>query len=331
MHTIHPEAIDYLISVDGFSDFNGAQKEILSKDFIQYSFNYIVATNTGTGKTALAQLRIVDALKKGQKVVYISPYKAIAEEKRQDFEYYGKYGWSCISSANPDETKDNIDYSKFDIVSMTYEKFDSVLNSIRFVNGWLKKVGLLVVDEAHMISDAERGPTLESSITKVITLFDKKIRILMLSAVLPNVENVAKWINAKYGTSNWRPVDLEVGFAIYGGSSGAGNRKNGNQTKSLTDSTENKIIKSSLKPREILIKYGSLNAVNDAIQNICLINSSMDGEPPTTYTSTTTTTTTTTTTNSKNNSTNAISTRNTSVHGTDGHETLLLQSVYNTL
>jgi len=328
MHTIHPEAIDYLISVDGFSDFNGAQKEILSKDFIQYSFNYIVATNTGTGKTALAQLRIVDALKKGQKVVYISPYKAIAEEKRQDFEYYGKYGWSCISSANPDETKDNIDYSKFDIVSMTYEKFDSVLNSIRFVNGWLKKVGLLVVDEAHMISDAERGPTLESSITKVITLFDKKIRILMLSAVLPNVENVAKWINAKYGTSNWRPVDLEVGFAIYGGSSGAGNRKNGNQTKSLTDSTENKIIKSSLKPREILIKYGSLNAVNDAIQNICLINSSMDGEPPTTYTSTTTTTTTT---NSKNNSANAISTRNTSVHGTDGHETLLLQSVYNTL
>jgi replicative superfamily II helicase len=264
MQTIHHEAIDYLISVDGFSDFNGAQKEILRKDFVDYSFNYIVSTNTGTGKTALAQLRIVDALKKGQKVIYISPYKAIAEEKRHDFEYYNRYGWSCISSANPDETKDNYDYSRFSIISMTYEKFDSVLNNARFVNGWLKKVGLLVVDEAHMISDVERGPTLESSITKAMTLFDKKIRILMLSAVLPNVEKVAKWINAKYGTSNWRPVDLEVGFAIYGGN-GTGNGKSKHANKPKNDYNGSIIVNSDLKPREILIKYGSLDSISDAI------------------------------------------------------------------
>jgi replicative superfamily II helicase len=272
MQTIHPEAIDYLIYVDGFSDFNGAQKDILDKDFIDYSSNYIVATNTGTGKTALAQLRIVDTLKKGQKVIYISPYKAIAEEKRQDFEYYNKYGWSCISSANPDETKDNIDYSKFNIISMTYEKFDSVLNNARFVNGWLKKVGLLVVDEAHMISDMDRGPTLESSITKVITIFDKKIRILMLSAVLPNVRNVANWINAKYGTSNWRPVDLEVGFFIYGSS----NNKNPSTKKYLPDLGVERINNSKLKPREILVKYGSLNAINNTISNSTLNNSTID-------------------------------------------------------
>ena len=263
MDTIHPEAIDYLISVDGFSDFNGAQKDILGKGFMDYSSNYIVATNTGTGKTALAQLRIVDTLKKGQKVVYISPYKAIAEEKRQDFGYYRRYGWSCVSSSNPNETKDTTDYSKFDLISMTYEKFDSVLNNHRFVNGWLKRVGLLVVDEAHMISDAERGPTLESSITKVITIFNKKIRILMLSAVLPNVDSVAGWINAKYGTSNWRPVDLEVGFALYGS-----NTKNGHAKKKFAPvSNAEKIINSELTPKEILVKYGSLNAINKIICN----------------------------------------------------------------
>jgi replicative superfamily II helicase len=261
MDTIHPEAIDYLISVDGFSDFNGAQKEILGKGFIDYSSNYIVATNTGTGKTALAQLRIVDALKKGQKVIYISPYKAIAEEKRQDFEYYSRYGWSCTSSSNPDETKDSTDYSRFNLISMTYEKFDSVLNNHRFVNGWLKRVGLLVVDEAHMISDVERGPTIESSITKVITIFNKKIRILMLSAVLPNVDSVAGWINAKYGTSNWRPVDLEVGFALYGS-----NTKNGHTKKKLSSySDAEKTTKSELMPKEILVRYGSLNAINKII------------------------------------------------------------------
>jgi replicative superfamily II helicase len=272
MQIIHPEAIDYLISVDKFSDFNGAQKDILNKDFIDYSSNYIVATNTGTGKTALAQLRIVDTLKKGQKVIFISPYKSIAEEKRQDFEYYSKYGWSCISSANPNETKDNIDYSNFNLISMTYEKFDSVLNNIRFINGWLKRVGMLVVDEAHMISDIERGPTLESSITKVITMFDKKIRILLLSAVLPNVESVAKWINAKYGTSNWRPVDLEVGFALYGTQS-----KNDYTKKNLFNLNLEKKVKSGLKPGEILVKYGSLNAINKIIYKSNLRNKAIKG------------------------------------------------------
>ena len=274
MQTIHPEAIDYLIAKDGFFDFNGAQKEILNKDFIDYSSNYIVATNTGTGKTALAQLRIVDTLKKRQKVIFISPYKAIAEEKRQDFEYYNKYGWSSISSANPNETKDNIDYSKFNLISMTYEKFDSVLNNARFVNGWLKRVGLLVVDEAHMISDGERGPTLESSITKVITLFDKKIKILMLSAVLPNVESVANWINAKYGTSNWRPVDLQVGFALYSSNS----KINQTNKKNPLYSNLEKIIKSELEPKEILVKYGSLNAISKIINSTNFRNKTIETE-----------------------------------------------------
>ncbi len=259
MQNIHPEAIDYLISVDRFSDFNNAQKDILNKEFIDYSSNYIISTNTGTGKTALAQLRIVDTLKKGQKVIFISPYKSIAEEKRQDFGFYNKYGWSCISSSNPNETKDSIDYSKYNLISMTYEKFDSVLNNTRFVNTWLQKVGLLVVDEAHMLSDVDRGPTLESSIIKVITLFDKKIIILMLSAVLPNVESVANWIKAKYGTSNWRPVDLEIGFVL----------QNINNKKELKKNSINtnleKFFNNNINPGEMLIKYGSLDEVNKII------------------------------------------------------------------
>jgi len=259
MQTIHHEAIDYLISVCKFSDFNGAQKDILNKEFLDYSSNYIVSTHTGTGKTALAQLRIVDALKKSKKVIFISPYKAIAEEKRQDFEFYNKYGWSSISSANPNEIKDNTDYSKFDLISMTYEKFDSVLNNARFINGWLKKVGLVVVDEGHMISDLERGPTLESAITKVITIFKKKIIILMLSAVLPNVSSIANWLSAKYGTSNWRPVDLQVGFAIYGNNVKKGNLKR-NSTRLILEH-----IKNEVNSKEILVKYGSLNAINKII------------------------------------------------------------------
>lgn len=263
MPIIHHEAMDYLVSACSFRDFNGAQKDILKNEFMDYSSNYIIATNTGTGKTALAQLRIVEALKRGKKVIYISPYKAIAEEKREDFGFYNRYGWSCISSVNPNETKDTNDYSKYDIISMTYEKFDSVLNNARYIDGWLKKTGLLIVDEAHMISDAERGPTLESSITKILSFFKDKIRIVMLSAVLPNVENVAKWINAKFGTSEWRPVELEIGFTVYQGS----------KTKSKTEDRINQDIPIeqlkgfNLKPKEIFIKYGKLSKLNKIISS----------------------------------------------------------------
>ena len=63
----------------------------------------------------------------------------------------------------------------------------------------------------------------------------------MLSAVLPNVDSVANWINAKYGTSNWRPVDLQVGFAIYGN-----NSKTIKLKRNSSDSNLEKIIKSEL-------------------------------------------------------------------------------------
>ncbi len=252
--------------MENFRDFNKAQRDILHSQYLDYSSNYVIATNTGTGKTALAHLRIVDALKRGQKVIYISPYKAIAEEKRDDFDYYSRrYGWHCISSTDPNESKDSIDYFKYNIICMTYEKFDSVLNNATFVNGWMREVGLLIVDEAHMISDKERGATLEASITKALIFFSNTMRIVMLSAVLPNVEQIAKWINAKFGISSWRPIDLEVGFAIFSDGRKDGNNSNNNLKRG---SNHNNDADPFVTNRgQILVRYGSLTDINRALSS----------------------------------------------------------------
>jgi replicative superfamily II helicase len=80
------------------------------------------------------------------------------------------------------------------------------------------------------------------------------MRIVMLSAVLPNVEQIAKWINAKFGISSWRPIDLEVGFALFGDGRKRSSSSNGSRTDKNND-----ILNSLIpNPKQILVRYGSL-------------------------------------------------------------------------
>lgn len=268
LNQIHPEARDYLITVEKISDFNKAQHDVLSQGFLDYKSNFVIATHTGTGKTALAHLRIVDTLKNNLKVVYICSHKAIAEEKNKDFSFYSKYGWKSISSTELDETKDRVEYSKYHIICMTYEKFDSVLNKASTQN-WMQDVGLLVVDEGHMVADKNRGATLEAALTKILMTYQDKMRVILLSAVLPNVEDVASWLKASHATSEWRPVDLEVGFAIFDEPEKPSKRgkKNSNMTSSFGQgSTLQPRSKYDIEPGKMLARYGSMQKINSVIR-----------------------------------------------------------------
>lgn len=80
----------------------------------------------------------------------------------------------------------------------------------------MKLVKLVIIDEIHLLHD-ERGPVLESLVSRAIrksetTGFD--IRIVGLSATLPNYADVAKFIRAKpeglfYFDASYRPCPLE--------------------------------------------------------------------------------------------------------------------------
>ncbi len=267
LNQTHPEARDYLITVEKISDFNKAQQDVLSRGFLDYNSNFVIATHTGTGKTALAHLRIVDTLKNNQKVIYICSHKAIAEEKNKDFSFYSKYGWKSISSTELDETKDRVEYSKYRIICMTYEKFDSVLNKAS-TQDWMHDVGLLVVDEGHMIADKNRGSTLEAALTKILMTYQNKMRVILLSAVLPNVEDVARWLKANHATSEWRPVDLEVGFAIFDetGKPSKRGKKSNNLTSSFGQgSTLQPRSKYDIMAGKMLARYGSIQKINSTI------------------------------------------------------------------
>ena len=165
--------------------------------------NLLVAIPTASGKTLVAEMAMQKEISDGGKCLYIVPLKALAAEKYEDFS--GKEVKVGIATGDPDQRDEYL--GRYDIIVATSEKTDSLL---RNRSEWLKRVSLLVVDEIHLIGDPSRGATLEMVIAK-LRYQNPSMQIIGLSATMGNPEELAKWLNARLITSEWRPVDLREG------------------------------------------------------------------------------------------------------------------------
>ncbi len=199
--------------------------------------NVLMATPTSSGKTLVAELAMMHHVLNGKKVIYLVPLKSLANEKFNDFKKYSKHARVAMSVGDLD-SKD-IWLKGFDIVVCSYEKLDSLL---RHKSEWLKDVGLVIIDEIHMIDSPSRGPTLEVLITRLRT--EVHPQILALSATVKNADDVGKWLDAKVVSNNFRPVKLYEGIAYEG---------------SLEFPKEEKIVSIGDHPMEYL--------VNDTLNN----------------------------------------------------------------
>lgn len=86
----------------------------------------------------------------------------------------------------------------------------------------LDSIGVIVVDEIHLISDPGRGYILELLLTKAMFCSKKlgtDIQIVAMSATLPNAELLTKWLQAVFYRTDYRPVELKemikIGNKIY--------------------------------------------------------------------------------------------------------------------
>lgn len=77
-------------------------------------------------------------------------------------------------------------------------------------------VKLLIIDEIHLLHDS-RGPVLEAIVARTIRQIEQTselVRIVALSATLPNYQDVAAFLRVKksgmfYFDNSYRPVPLE--------------------------------------------------------------------------------------------------------------------------
>lgn len=200
--------VSQVLERSGIPKLNPVQEEAIKSGLLEGE-NLVLAAPTASGKTLVAEFAALNAIKKGTKVVYIVPLRALASEKYHEFkEKYDSLGIRTALSIGDLDSSDSW-LARFDLIIVTSEKFDSLL---RHGIPWIDQIGLVVVDEIHLLNDPGRGPTLEVTITKLKTMINPQI--LALSATIQNYKEIAEWLEAKAVRSDYRPVKLYRGVCF---------------------------------------------------------------------------------------------------------------------
>ena len=202
-----------LLSKEGLDELYPPQQHAIEAGVLDGK-NLVLASPTASGKTLVAELCILQhVLEHRGKAIYLAPLRALASEKFKEFQRY-----SAIRKPNGDNVRAGIstgDYDssdpwlgRYDIILCTNEKADSLL---RHKAPWMSELTLVVADEVHLLTEQERGPTLEVVLTR-LTEINPNIQVLALSATVRNAEEVGSWLKAGSVTTDWRPVPLREGI-----------------------------------------------------------------------------------------------------------------------
>jgi len=211
-----PEAVKELTIKSGIVELYPPQEEAVKAGALEGK-NLVLASPTASGKTLVAEFcALKHILEKNGKAVYLTPLRALANEKFDEFRKYttlakedGRRIRVGISTGDFDSTDPWLE--RYDIIITTNEKADSLL---RHRAKWMDEISLVVADEVHLLNESERGPTLEVVLARLMQV-NPDIQILALSATINNVDEIAGWLKAQHVTTEWRPVALKEGVLLH--------------------------------------------------------------------------------------------------------------------
>lgn len=209
-----PEPARQIIIKSGITELYPPQEEAIRAGALDGK-NLVLASPTASGKTLIAEFcASKHILEKDGKVLYLTPLRALASEKYEEFKKYsvlrkadGRKIRVGISTGDYDRSDNWLE--RYDIIVSTNEKADSLL---RHRTKWMNEISLIVADEVHLLNDGDRGPTLEVVLARLMQI-NPNAQLLALSATIRNAEEAAEWLNANYITTEWRPVVLKEGVA----------------------------------------------------------------------------------------------------------------------
>lgn len=101
----------------------------------------------------------------------------------------------------------------------TIEKANIIVNQLIDSNtnsssSGMDQLTMIVVDELHLVSDSKRGFLLEVLLSKARFAWGSGLQIIGMSATLPNLGDVARWIDGAMYCTQYRPVELETRICV---------------------------------------------------------------------------------------------------------------------
>lgn len=181
-----------------------SQVALLETGFVQSNDHWLLCSPTGSGKTRMGEWAIERSLEEGFRAAYIAPLRAIVEERLVDWtSRYPGIGVGAFTGS----TSRNTGPRDERLLLFTPEKLASFLGSWKRHLSWLSEINVLIIDEIHLLADANRGPSLECLIGRIERI-NPFLKIVGLSATLSNAQEIATWMKARLFESNWRPVPI---------------------------------------------------------------------------------------------------------------------------
>lgn len=179
----------------------------------------LVTAPTSSGKTLIGELAALKGALRGQRALFLLPLKALVNDKHQEFtRKYGSFGLRTIR-ATGDYSDDNeaLMRGRYDICLMTYEKATALFLAAPHL---LDGIGTIVVDEAQMLADENRGTNLEFLLTLLRVRRSAGIepQVIALSAVIGDTGGLERWIGGRLLRHETRPVPLDEGVITGDGS-----------------------------------------------------------------------------------------------------------------
>lgn len=153
-------------------------------------------------------------------VLFILPYVSIVQEKVMalspfavHFDFLVEEYATGKGTCPPRKRR-----TKNSIFIATIEKGLALLDSL-IAEKRSNEIGLIVVDELHLLGEVGRGGILEILLTKAM-IIDNGIQIVGMSATIGNINEVAEFLKADVYTRDFRPVELKefvkIGSEIFG-------------------------------------------------------------------------------------------------------------------
>lgn len=207
-----PDSVKAVLDKAGYDELYPPQADAIQAGALEGK-NIVLASPTASGKTLVAELAIMKSiLERGGKALYLTPLRALASEKYEDFQKYSELEKAPgrkvrVGITSGDYDSSDIYLANFDIIISTNEKADSLL---RHRSPWIADISIVVADEIHLLTEADRGPTLEVVLTRLLKL-NPEIQVVALSATIKNAAEIGEWLNANQITTEWRPVPLREG------------------------------------------------------------------------------------------------------------------------